>query len=144
MHTAMAVEAPDDVVRTAVDALSAACAERDVDAAIARFTPQGAIFGDDVAEQALGRGELGPFFAEVFEESWTLAWSLGEVWTRQSHDVIWFVAEATVLRRETSGARSSRAPFRLAGVLRRQAGQWRFELFAASQPVSGASVTAIA
>ncbi|MCK5930411.1 MAG: nuclear transport factor 2 family protein, partial [Nocardioides sp.] len=84
-----------DLQRVVVETLARlgrAFAERDVDAAVACFTPDGAAYGDDLGEHAHGHEELAFFLAEVFEEPFTMGWEVGEVWARHRGDVLWFVA----------------------------------------------------
>ena len=134
MHTTQ------DLPEIVADALSdlARCFERrDVAAAAACFTAEGAVYGDDVGEQAHGTAELRPFLAELFEEPFTIGWDLGRdlsgTWARRHGDVVWFVADAHVVLSSDEGW-ADRSPFRVSGILREQGGRWLFELFNGTQP----------
>ena len=123
-------------VEGAVARFGACLRARDVAAATGCFVPEGALYGDDLGEHAHGVEEMGPFFAELFEEDFTLAWELTETWARRSGDLIWFVCTAQVVVRSDEGW-EDRAPFKVSGVLRATRAGWRFELFNASQPARG-------
>ncbi|MEE3127863.1 MAG: nuclear transport factor 2 family protein [Actinomycetota bacterium] len=118
--------------------LGRAFAERDVDAAVACFTPDGAAYGDDLGEHAHGHEELAFFLAEVFEEPFVMGWEVGEVWARHRGDVLWFVARTEAVLTYPEGI-VERVPFQLSGTLShaRRHG-WRFELFNGTQPVTQA------
>ncbi len=115
--------------------LGRAFAERDVDAAVACFTPDGAAYGDDLGEHAHGHEELAFFLAEVFEESFVMGWEVGDVWARRRGDVLWFVARTEAVLTYPEGL-VERVPFQLSGTLSRSRREgWRFELFNGTQPV---------
>jgi SnoaL-like domain len=121
------------VVEGAVARLGACLRERDVTAALGCFVSDGALYGDDVGEHAHGAEEMEWFFAELFEEDFTLAWEVQETWARHRGDLVWFVCGAQVVVRSDEGW-EDRAPFQVSGVLRATGAGWRFELFNASQP----------
>ena len=127
-----------EAVLAANRAFYRAFAERDVDAAVACFTPDGAAYGDDLGEHAHGHEELAFFLAEVFEEQFTLTWEAQEVWARRRGGVLWFVARTEAVLTYPEGI-VERVPFQLSGTLShsRRHG-WRFELFNGTQPVTQA------
>ena len=122
----------DAVVVDALARLERCFRARDVDGAVACFTPDGAVYGDDVGEHAHGAEELRPFLAELFEDSYTLGWEVEETWVRRHGDVVWFVASTQVVLRSDEGW-EDRAPFRVSGILSDH-GTWLFELFNGTQP----------
>ena len=65
------------VVVETLTRLGRAFADRDVEAAVACFTPDGAAYGDDLEEHAHGHEELASFLAEVFEEPFVMGWEVG-------------------------------------------------------------------
>ena len=125
----------DDLVAGALARLSVAFGARDVEAAVACFSPEGAVYGDDLGEHAHGSEELRVFLAELFEESFTLSWEAGETWSRRRGDVVWFVCGTEAVLDYPDGL-VERVRFQLSGILSAADGRWRFELFHGSQPVS--------
>ncbi len=126
------------VVVETLTRLGRAFADRDVEAAVACFTPDGAVYGDDLGEHAHGHEELASFLAEVFEEPFVMGWEVGEVWARHRSDVLWFVARTEAVLSYPEGI-VERVPFQLSGTLSRSRRHgWRFELFNGTQPVTQA------
>ena len=72
------------------------------------------------------------FFGEVSGWSFTVGWAWEPPVAARQGDVVWFVCPAT-LQPRGDGAPGDR-PYRLSGVLRRTAGQWRFALFNGAEP----------
>ncbi|CAB4689228.1 MAG: hypothetical protein F2667_01610 [Actinobacteria bacterium] len=128
-------QSPDthQVVLDAIRRLDDAFRDRDVDAAVACFSPEGAFYGDDLVEHAHGADDLRSFLAEMFEEAYTIGWDVRDTWARRHGDVLWFVAEVRAVMSYEVGL-MEHVPFRISGILRRHRGQWRFELFDGTQP----------
>ncbi|MEP7737088.1 nuclear transport factor 2 family protein [Nocardioides sp. 31GB23] len=135
---------PHQIVAGALERLSEAFGARDVEAAVDCFSPDGAVYGDDLGEHAHGAEELRPFLAELFEEAFTITWETGATgetgesggtWSRRRGDVLWFVSEAEAVLDYPDGLRE-RVRFQLSGILSATDGRWRFELFNGAQPVS--------
>lgn len=135
---------PHQIVAGALERLSEAFRVRDVEAAVDCFSPDGAVYGDDLGEHAHGAEELRPFLAELFEEAFTITWETGATgesgatggtWSRRRGDVLWFVSEAEAVLDYPDGL-SERVRFQLSGILSATEGRWRFELFNGAQPVS--------
>lgn len=126
----------DRVVVETLGRLERAFAERDVEAALACFAPDGAAYGDDLGEHAHGHDELRLFLAEVFEEPFVMGWDVRDVWARRRGEVLWFVASTEAVLTYPEGLRE-RLPFQLSGTLShsRRDG-WVFELFNGTQPAS--------
>lgn len=128
----MALDAHALVV-SALGRLERALAERDVDAAVACFGPQGAVFGTALTEDAHGAAELRRLFASFVERDLSFAWHLDESYVVAEDDELCFVADAvlviTTLRRET------RRRLRLTGTLRAREDHYRLELFSGFEPV---------
>ena len=129
------VEEVDRVVVEALGRLQRAFAQRDVDAALACFAADGAAYGDDLGEHAHGHDELRPFLAEMFEESFVMAWDVRDLWARRRGDVLWFGAATEAVLDYPEGLQE-RLPFQLSGTLSRSPEGWLFELFNGTQPVS--------
>lgn len=144
MRNSSATQEPQRVVIETLARLERAFAARDVDAALACFTSDGAAYGDDLGEHAHGQDELRLFLAEVFEESFTLGWEVADVWARHRGGVLWFVASTEAVLTYPEGL-LERLPFQLSGTLShsRRHG-WRFELFNGTQPVTQARELLIA
>ncbi|ANH37148.1 hypothetical protein I601_0698 [Nocardioides dokdonensis FR1436] len=123
------------IVVAALDRLSERFRARDVDGAVACFSPEGAVYGDDLGEHAHGTEELRLFLAEVFEETCTLGWEVGETWSRRRGDVMWFVSDAEAVLDYPDGLREC-VRLQLSGILSRHRRRWRFELFTGTQPVT--------
>ncbi len=126
---------PQELVEGALSRLSEAFGARDVDAAVDCFTPEGAVYGDELGEHAHGADELRLFLAELFEEAFTISWEAGETWARRRDDLVWFVSETEAVLDYPDGL-VERVRFQLSGILGGADGQWRFELFHGTQPVS--------
>ena len=138
MRKSSATQEPQRVVVETLARLQQAFAARDIEAALACFTPDGAAYGDDLGEHAHGQDELRLFLAEVFEESFTLGWEVTEVWARHRGGVLWFVASTEAVLTYPEGL-EERLPFQLSGTLShsRRRG-WQLELFNGTQPVTQA------
>lgn len=128
------------VVEDVLARLGQAFADRDVEAALRCFAPDGAVYGDELEEHAHGHEELRHFLAEAFEEQFILTWEPQEVWARRRGAVLWFVARTDAVLRYPGGL-AERVPFQLSGTLsrgRHPGAPWRFELFNGTQPVTQA------
>lgn len=128
-------EQPEQLVADALERLTRAFVARDVEEAVACFSPDGAVYGDDLGEHAHGAEELRLFFAELFEEAFTITWRAGETWSRRRGDVLWFVCDTQAVLDYPDGL-VELVRFQLSGILSQQAGRWCFELFNGTQPVS--------
>lgn len=128
-----------EIVDAALRSMTAALRRRDADGVLALFHEEAVLLGSEEDEQAVGTGELREFLARTFDRPGTYGWSDWDpVLTGGSHDMLWFVAPATVVVRGSDGREES-APYRLSGVLQRSGdGHWVFRLFNGAEPVSAA------
>jgi ketosteroid isomerase-like protein len=110
---------------------------RNVDGALALFCDDGALFGSEEDESAIGIDELRDFFARLFARPHTYGWSEFEpLQAGGTDELIWFVAPtAVVIRDEDRNERQ--APYRVSGVLELAGnGRWLFRLFNGSEPAA--------
>lgn len=121
------------VVVSTLSRLQRALGEHDVDAAVACFGPQGAVFGTALTEDAHGAGELRRLFGSFVERHLSFAWHLDESYVVAEGEELCFVADAVLVT--TSTRRVSRRRFRMSGTLRARQGHYRFELFNGFEPV---------
>jgi len=128
-------EQASSTVEDAVARVSAAFGARDVEAALACFAADAAVFGDDLGENAQGAEELRLFFDELFEEPYAMTWEPRSTYARSRGEVIWFVADTEAVLTYADGL-VERLPFQLSGTLSRRRGRWSFELFNGTQPVT--------
>lgn len=125
---------PHQLLIDTLERLERSLRARDLDGAVACFVPDGAIFGDDLLEQAHGTAELTLLVAEVLEHPFAVGWDVHDTWVRVVGQTAWFVASASLVRHD--GEREiGREPFTMSGVLRGGAGFFRFELFNGMQPL---------
>lgn len=125
---------PHQVVVRVLDDLAADLAAGDVAAAAERFVPWAAIWGDELAEEALGSAEVAAYLDRVVREPHTLRWDVEQSWACRREHQVWFVADADVVLRPTGSTEAGeRRAARVSGVLVADRGRWRFELFSGFQ-----------
>jgi uncharacterized protein (TIGR02246 family) len=123
------------IVDDALGGLVAALATHDPDEVLQVFTREGAVFGSDQGEEAVGRDELRAFFTDICARPDTVSWTWEIRTAGTLGDVMWFVASGTcVLTAPDGRAVIAADPYRLSGVLRRTQGRWLFALFNGSVP----------
>lgn len=125
---------PHQIVVNSLTRLQDRLAERDLDGAVDCFVPNGAIYGEDLCEEAHGAEELANYLGQLLDRPYTFCWDLDESWVRQSADTLWFVADARIVLRGPDGG-STHEPVRMSGILRGGGGYYRFELFNGTQPL---------
>jgi uncharacterized protein (TIGR02246 family) len=119
----------------ALHGLVAALATHDPEEALDVFTREGAVFGSDHGEEAVGRDELRAFFSDICAQPHTISWTWELRTAGHLGDVVWFVASGTCVFTHADGTQVTVAdPYRLSGVLRRTQGRWLFALFNGSEP----------
>jgi uncharacterized protein (TIGR02246 family) len=119
----------------ALHGLVAALATHDPDEVLDVFTREGASFGSDDGEEAVGRDELRAMFTDICARPDTISWTWEVRTAGHLGDVVWFVAAGTgVLTTPDGRAVTAADPYRLSGVLRRTQGRWLFALFNGSEP----------
>jgi uncharacterized protein (TIGR02246 family) len=119
----------------ALQGLVAALATRDPDEVLDVFTREGAVFGSDDGEEAVGRDELRAFFTTICSRADTISWTWEIKLAATLGDVVWFVAPGTCVFTRPDGSTVTAAdPYRISGVLRRTQGRWLFALFSGAEP----------
>jgi uncharacterized protein (TIGR02246 family) len=119
----------------ALHGLVAALATHDPDEVLDVFTREGAAFGSDRGEEAVGRDELRAFFTALCARPDTISWTWQIRTAGHLGDVVWFVASGTFVVTAPDGRSVTAAdPYRLSGVLRRTQGRWLFAVFNGSEP----------
>lgn len=127
------------VVDDLLSVLNVRLRDRDVQGAIALFEKDAVLFGSEAEESAAGHAELKLFFSRLFERPHTYGWRWDSLLVSTANDIAWFVGPATVVARRNDGTEQG-APYRLSGVLKRQAdARWLFVLFNGAEPVDGSS-----
>ncbi len=123
------------IVDDALRALVTALAIHDAEQVLELFTREGAVFGSDDGEEAVGRDELRTFFTDISARPDTISWTWEIRTAGHLGDVVWFVASGTSVFTSPGGtAKTVADPYRLSGVLRRTQGRWLFALFNGSEP----------
>ena len=127
-----------DAAAIADDALSQLCAAlatHDPEQVLELFTREGAVFGSETPEEAVGRDELRAFLTAVCARPESISWTWDMRTAGQLGDVVWFSASGTCVYTRPDGSTMTAAdPYRLSGVLRRTQGRWLFALFDGSEP----------
>ena len=119
----------------ALHTLVAALATQDPEEVLEVFTREGAVFGSDHGEQAVGRDELRRFFTAICDRADTISWTWEIQVAATLGDVVWFVAPGTCVFTRPDGSTVTAAdPYRISGVLRRTQGRWLFAVFNGSEP----------
>ena len=123
------------IAHDALNGLVAALATHDPEQVLDTFTRNGAVFGSDAGEEAVGRGELLAFFTTICARSDTISWTWDLRTAEQLGDVAWFAASGTCVYTRPDGSSVTAADlYRISGVLRRTQGRWLFALFNGSEP----------
>jgi uncharacterized protein (TIGR02246 family) len=123
------------IADNALHGLVAALATHDPDEVLDVFTREGAVFGSDQGEEAVGRDELRAFFTALCASPDTISWTWEIRTAGHLGDVAWFVASGTCVFTHADGTAVIAAdPYRLSGVLRRTQGRWLFAVFNGSVP----------
>jgi uncharacterized protein (TIGR02246 family) len=126
-----AIAVADDALHGLVSAL----ATHDPEQVLELFTREGAVFGSDAGEEAVGRDQLRVFFTDLCARAHTISWTWDLQTAGQLGDVVWFVAPGTCVFTAPDGQATTAAdPYRVSGVLRRTQGRWLFALFNGSEP----------
>jgi uncharacterized protein (TIGR02246 family) len=121
----------DEALRGLVGAL----ATHDPEQVLELFTREGAVFGSDDGEEAVGRDELRAFFTAICARQDTISWTWNIKTAATLGDVVWFVAPGTCVFTKPDGSSVTAAdPYRISGVLRRTQGRWLFAVFNGSEP----------
>jgi ketosteroid isomerase-like protein len=122
-------------VDAAVQALSAAFAARDVDAAMACFAAGDDIgyVGSERAETATGRRAVTELFGAVFARDEAYSWQITASTIREYGDHAYLVADAAGLV-HTDAGQTSGFPYRISGLLCRADGRWLWRHCQGSEP----------
>ena len=136
--------------RDAVERLGAAFGSGDVDAVLAEFASSGEVIyaGSEVGEVAVGRSALRTLLEQLLERDERYSWRAGAVHELVSGAQLHVVAEAelTVHVPGPGGWQvEERVPYRISGVLERDAGTvpgsvqgWSWRSCVGSEPVTSA------
>jgi hypothetical protein len=92
---------------------------------------------------AAGRAALRSLLAELFSRDERYSWQTTHVTSTGGDDVIYLVAEADLFvhpcaNGSTAGPATERVLYRIAGVLEREPGGWRWRLCQGSEPAGQA------
>ena len=138
------------VARAAVDRLGACFLEADVDAVMAEFAQSGEVVyaGSEQGEVAVGRTALRALLDDLLAREERYSWRAGDVHEVVAADTVHLVAEAELTVHVPDGSAGwrpdERLPYRLTGVLQREADQgptrWCWRLCQGSEPVAASPV----
>ena len=125
--------APAQVAREVLDALNAATGARDVESALACFTPDAVLLGSGALENPVGQDELRAFLTRLFAQPATISYEGDDLTVGEHAGTVWFllIGEAVL-----TDERSERFPYRLAGVLVPAGGRHRLAQLHGSEPVA--------
>jgi hypothetical protein len=148
-ETATAVDAPVDApVDALVDALGAAFLSGDPDRVLGHFASTGHIVyaGSEPGEVAVGRVALQALLAELFGRDERYSWRTTSVSAAGTATTLYVVADADLLiHPEPPGApvfpATETIPYRVSGVLEREAAGWRWRLCQGSEPAQPAATS---
>lgn len=96
------------------------------------MTPDVVLLGSEAGEVVIGHDQLSPFFERLFALPAELSWDWSETRIASAGNIAWVFARGDVVIRADGAER--RAPYRMTGVLERQAGNWRWRQFHGSEP----------
>lgn len=96
----------DEALRDLVTAL----ATHDPEQVLEVFTREGAVFGSDAGEEAVGRDELRAFFTAICARTDTISWTWDIRTAGQLGDVVWFAAAGARASSPGRTGRPSRLP----------------------------------
>jgi hypothetical protein len=134
------------VARAAVDRLGECFLGGEVDAVLAEFAASGPVVyaGSERGEVALGRSALSALLHDLMSRDERYSWRAEEVHEIVDGDTVHLVAEAEltvhVPDADAGWRPDERLPYRLSGVLQREAGPgpeaWRWRLCLGSEPAA--------
>ncbi|MBL7255362.1 nuclear transport factor 2 family protein [Paractinoplanes lichenicola] len=109
----------------AVHDLSEAFAARDLNAALACFTPGDdiAYAGSELTETATGRAALTTLLGDVFLRPESYAWKAGDIVIHRFGDHAYVFAEASGVARPDEGTEEN-FPYRVSGLVEQVGGRW--------------------
>jgi hypothetical protein len=116
-----------------LDLLIEAIATRDLAASLSAFSTDAApaIIGSDSGEVAIGREEVEAFLRRISTRPSSFRFDLPARTWAQRDEVVWVVAEGTVVEPFAVAAK----PYRLTGVFIREHGVWKLALWSGAEPV---------
>ncbi|MBU6437818.1 MAG: nuclear transport factor 2 family protein [Betaproteobacteria bacterium] len=101
-------------------------------AIVSTFASDALLVGSEAGEVARGTQQLTTFFERIFSRSVRFSWQWRRLEVASAGDMAWFFAEGEVIM--SAEASTSRAPYRLSGVLQRQGGRWLWQQFHGAEP----------
>ena len=121
-----------DIAAT-LDRLNALLSAHDP-AIVQEFAPDADVLllGSEANELAIGPSQLGTFFRDLLSQPFTLSWEWKQTRVSSMGNVAWVFAEGDVIVLATDG--TTRAPYRLTGVLEHRNGKWLWRQSHGSEP----------
>jgi ketosteroid isomerase-like protein len=101
-------------------------------AIVDEFSPNSILVGSEPGEIARGRTEIESFFKEFFSQPVQVRWRWGAMHVAAARDIVWFFVEGMAFAQGPDV--EQQAPYRLAGVLRRQDERWLWQQFHGAEP----------
>jgi ketosteroid isomerase-like protein len=117
-----------DALRELLHAWSKAVEARDLEALMDLWTDDAVFAGASEEELQVGP-QIREWFGTVLATDHTVEMTWQEPILRTERDLAWFLVEATVTIDGTKPR-----PYRISGVLRREAGVWRFAMWNGAEP----------
>ena len=124
----------DEKVQEAIQRIGRLMYERST-AFADEFVEDGLLIGSELGEIARGRDAIGQLMASFHALPSRYTWAWDTIDTRVEGETAWFFTEGFSVAE--LGGEQTRRPYRLAGVLERENGQWRWQLFSGSEPKFG-------
>ena len=115
-------------LRELLDAWGKAVEARDLEALLDLWT-EDAVFAGASEEEVKVGPQIREWFGTVLASDHVVHMTWHEPILRQEGDRAWFMVEATV-----TVDRTTPRPYRISGVLRREAGVWRFAMWNGAEP----------
>jgi hypothetical protein len=126
---------PSEIVEDLLGRFARHVEQRDLEATVTLFGDDGAYFGSEVGEWAVGTAALRNLFVQLFARPEIYTWTRwDQPITGTVGQIIWFVVPAILLERGEEA--EAEFPYRLSGVLDQgETGAWIFKLLNGSEPV---------
>lgn len=111
---------------------------RALDSVVALFTDDAMMFGSAIDEAAVGIDDIRRFFKDRFALSVTFGWTWEDLVVQGEGSTISFVANGSYDLRGHDPGEQRLGVYRIAGVLKSDAGGWKIALFSGCQPIEAA------
>lgn len=128
------------VLREALCALSEAFRARDAACLLELFSTTETVTyaGSEAGERATGLTDLHRLFTTLLSRPVAYSFQFDEITFSERGDTVWVLADGCCTETTDAGGTES-FPYRLAGVLTGEDGQWRWEMLACSEPTPSAA-----